>query len=192
MRKFSANIICVFVPSRKMRHKIRRAIMGQPQTPRPVEPRMGFKSYSAAAFISPRVTIGKYCSIAIGAVIGPDNHVIDGLSTSPYVCATPDDLRFEDITIENDVWIGAYAVITNKCKTIGTGAIIAAGAVVTKPVPPYAIVAGVPAKIIRYRFSSDKIHQLLASRWWDIPYEELKNMHCENIDMFLDDLKTAR
>lgn len=190
MRKITANIICLFIPDRKTRHKVRRAITGTHDAP-PQLPQIGFKSYSAAAFISPRVKIGKYCSIGIGAIIGPDNHKQTELSTSPHICAVPDDFRFQEITIENDVWIGAYAIITDKCNKIGTGAIIAAGAVVTKPVPPYAIVAGVPARIIKYRFPPDKIKQLLNSRWWNLPYNKLKNMNCENVDAFLNQLKTA-
>lgn len=127
----------------------------------------------------------------MGAIIGPDNHKQNGLSPSSYICAVPNDFRFQEIIIENNIWVGAYAIITDKCNKIGTGAIIAAGAVVTKPVPPYAVVAGVPARIIKYRFPPDKIKQLLDSQWWNLPYDKLKNMNCENVDIFLSQLKTA-
>lgn len=72
--------------------------------------------------------------------------------------------------IGNDVWIGANAIILQGV-TIGDGAIIAAGAVVTKDVPPYAIVGGVPAKVIKYRFSDEVILKLLQIKWWDKPEE---------------------
>lgn len=73
-----------------------------------------------------------------------------------------------EVKIGNDVWIGTRAMILDGI-TIGDGAVIGAGAVVTKNVPPYAIVGGVPAKIIKYRFSQDKINELLASQWWNDP-----------------------
>ncbi len=90
--------------------------------------------------------------------------------------------------IGNDVWIGTNAIVINSKKDhikIGDGAIIAAGAVVTKDIPPYAIAAGIPAKIIRYRFNNEVISKLLKSKWWDIPISELKNMDVENIEHFL-------
>lgn len=158
--------------------------------PEPPTFTLGEFSYSAAAFISPRVKIGKYCSIAIGTIIGPDNHLTTGISTSPHICPTSPDFRFNEIIIENDVWIGANAIILDKCNKIGTGAIIAAGAVVTKPVPPYAIVAGVPAKIIKYRFSQNDIKLLLNSKWWDMPHAEIIKLNCQNPQMFLRQLKS--
>ena len=75
-------------------------------------------------------------------------------------------------TIGNDVWIGAHAQIKSGI-TIGTGSIVAAGAVVTKDVPPYAIVGGVPAKIIRYRFPEETVEKLLKSEWWKLSDKEI-------------------
>ncbi|MBA1143698.1 CatB-related O-acetyltransferase [Mesorhizobium sp. CCANP35] len=77
------------------------------------------------------------------------------------------------ITIANDVWIGRHAMIMPGVH-IADGVIVAAGAVVTKDVPPYAIVGGVPAKLIRYRFSQDVIAKLLAIRWWEWSDEKIK------------------
>lgn len=74
--------------------------------------------------------------------------------------------------IGNDVWIGTRAIIMDGVNN-GDGAIIAAGAVVTKDVPPYAVVGGVPAKIIKYRFSSEIIERLNVIQWWNLPDEEI-------------------
>ena len=93
--------------------------------------------------------------------------------------------RFEEfkaqIEIGNDVWIGDSAIIMDGVK-IGDGSIIAAGAVVTKDVPPYAIVGGVPAKIIRYRFDEDDINFLLELSWWEKDKKWIK----ENAEKFSD------
>jgi acetyltransferase-like isoleucine patch superfamily enzyme len=82
-------------------------------------------------------------------------------------------VEYKRILIGNDVWIGARAVVLDGV-IIGDGAIIGACAVVTKDVPPYAIVVGVPAKIVRYRFSEKKIRQFLELQWWEWPPEEIK------------------
>ena len=91
-------------------------------------------------------------------------HAYKGISTYPfatrYLDKTIDTLSKGDIVINNDVWIGFRSTIMSGVH-IGQGAVVAAGAVVTKDVPPYAIVGGVPAKIIKYRFSPEVIEQLL-------------------------------
>jgi acetyltransferase-like isoleucine patch superfamily enzyme len=83
------------------------------------------------------------------------------------------------VKIGNDVWIGYRAIIPVNV-TIGDGAVIAAGAVVTKDVPPYAVVGGVPAKVIKYRFSPEVIERLMELRYWEMPDEEVK----KNLDLF--------
>jgi acetyltransferase-like isoleucine patch superfamily enzyme len=83
------------------------------------------------------------------------------------------------IEIGNDVWIGTSAIILSGVK-IGHGAVVAAGSIVTKSVPPYAIVGGNPAKIIKYRLSEEKIEELLEMKWWDWSEEKIK----KNIDFF--------
>ena len=133
-----------------------------------------------------KLVIGKFCSIACGAkfLFNSANHTLSSLSTYPFpiffdewgleksdVAAAWD--RKGDIVIGNDVWIGYEAVILAGV-TIGDGAVIGARAVVTKDVPPYTIVGGVPAKTIRKRFSDDVISKLLKMKWWDWPEETIK------------------
>ena len=132
-----------------------------------------------------RLVIGRFCSIACGArfLFNSANHAMASLSTSPFplfweaggldraeVASAWDNKG--DIVVGNDVWIGYEAVILAGV-TVGDGAVIAARAVVTKDVPPYTIVGGVPAKPIRRRFPEDTIRRLLALRWWDWPRERI-------------------
>ncbi len=132
-----------------------------------------------------RLVIGKFCSIACGAkfLFNSANHTQRSLSTYIFPVLFEEwGLDVEripeawdnrgDIIIGNDVWIGYEAVILSGV-TIGDGAIVAARAVVTRDVPPYAIVGGVPAKPIRQRFSNPDIAQLLELRWWDWPKEKI-------------------
>ena len=95
----------------------------------------------------------------------------------------------ESTIIGNDVWIGAKAIIRSGV-TIGDGAVIGAGAVVTKDVPPYAIVAGVPAKIIRYRFDEELRKALLAAKWWDRDMTELRTLPFNNVRQCLQKLSS--
>lgn len=126
--------------------------------------------------------IGAFSSISFDVKIGLKNHPLSYISTSPvfyskYRGWTENDLYNEGeikmVVIEEDVLISANAIIINGVK-IGRGAVVGAGAVVTKDVPPYAIVAGVPAKIIKFRFSNFTIQQIEASKWWLKDDEALK------------------
>lgn len=127
------------------------------------------------------LTIGRYCSVAQYVDIAPARHPSTWLSISArqYVdgylsfdkfsgqkTKCLDFKMFKPVTIGNDVWIGTGAVIMGGVN-IGDGAIIASGAVVTHDVPPYAIVGGVPAKVIRFRFDQEIIKRLLELRWWE-------------------------
>ena len=133
-----------------------------------------------------RLVIGKFCSIACGAkfLFTSANHTLRSLSTYTFPiffeewgldkkCVANAWDNKGDIVIGNDVWIGYEAVILSGV-TVGDGAIIGARAVVTKDVPPYAIVVGVPAKIIRKRFDEDTIAKLGRLRWWDWDREKIK------------------
>lgn len=119
-------------------------------------------------------TVGRYCSIANNVSIGQGEHELDRVSTSSRFYDSPwETLTASDCIIESDVWIGVDAVILRGVR-IGIGAVIAANAVVTKDVPPFAIVGGVPARLIRYRFSDEKQINILASQWWEKDYKEAK------------------
>lgn len=124
-------------------------------------------------------TIGKFCSIGPSVWIGGlPSHPLNLKSTFPgfyqknsnYYGVEPEyeytESEFRPVIIGNDVWIGARAMIMDGV-TVGDGAVIAAGAVVTKDVPPYAIVGGVPARIIKYRFSEKRIQEMQDSMWWN-------------------------
>ena len=132
-----------------------------------------------------KLKIGKFCSIACGAkfLFNSANHTMKSLSSYPFPIFFEEwglDVRDitsawdnkGDIVIGNDVWIGYEAVIMAGV-TIGDGAIIGTRAVVTKDVPPYTIVGGVPAKEIRKRFSEEMIAHLLNAKWWDWPIERI-------------------
>lgn len=126
--------------------------------------------------------IGKYCSIARQVVIGVSGHNYEWVTTSPIITTPSYSVISEEIKepqrsrpiIGNDVWIGMNSIIMRGV-TIGDGAVIAAGSVVTKDVAPYAIVGGNPAKLIKYRFSEDQITKLLEIKWWDWSIDKIRD-----------------
>lgn len=142
--------------------------------------------------------IGKFCSIGPHVQMGLGNHPTDTfVSTHPAFFSTKKQaqIAFTDIDlfeetkkthIGNDVWVGANAILIDGV-SIGDGAIIAAGAVVTKDVPPYTIVGGIPAKTIKKRFSEDQINQLLTIQWWNKDPKWIKRnaLRFQSIDTFL-------
>ncbi len=150
------------------------------------EVEMGNYSYIARDSMAIYATIGKFCSIAAATRINPGNHPMERAAqhhftyrSRRYGMAETDDTRFFDwrredhVTIGHDVWIGHGAIILAGV-TIGTGAVIGAGAVVSKPVAPYSIVGGVPARVIRHRHPPALAEKLMALAWWDWPHETLK------------------
>lgn len=129
--------------------------------------------------------IGKFCSISWDVTIGATNHPVNTISTHsfPYIkrigFVSEDNRSLSETRLGNDVWVGCNSVILPGAN-IGDGAVIGAGSVVTKDIPDYAIVAGVPAKIIKYRFEEDIRTKLKEVEWWNFPYSALE----ENIELF--------
>ena len=144
---------------------------------------IGDYSYTGINTTMNYTRMGKFCSIARNVDIGGFDHDYHKITTMPMFRfrqmqsgSKPITRHDELCEIGNDVWIAAGAQVLHKVK-IGDGAVVGGGAVVTKDVPPYAIVAGTPAKIINYRFDEEYIKELLNIRWWDWPDETiLKNM----------------
>lgn len=126
-----------------------------------------------------RTTIGRYCSIAATAARFGRDHTMDLKSMHGFFF----NERFGgdgrtiakrgELKIGNDVWIGHNAVILPSVTSIGDGAVIGAGAVVNKNVPPYGVATGNPCRVVRYRFSKEMRAQLLEERWWDRPLADL-------------------
>lgn len=128
-----------------------------------------------------RLTIGRYCSIAdkVEILLGGD-HRLDWVSTYPFAAMpglwpgvdAPRDYHASrgDVSIGHDVWLGSGCLILSGV-TLGHGAVVAAHAVVTRDVPPYAVVAGNPARIVRRRFDEATVAALVETAWWDFPHE---------------------
>lgn len=145
---------------------------------------IGKNSYVSFNSIVYHADIGNFCSIGPNVVIGFGDHPINMISTSPHIYLN--DLlytsretstilipHFRKVKIGNDVWIGANVYIKNGVK-IGNGVIIGAGSVVLKDVGDYEIIAGIPAVVIRKRFSDEVIKLLLESKWWFLDFKTLK------------------
>ena len=146
--------------------------------------------------------VGRYCSFAPAVAIGDGQHPMDWLSTHPFQqgesfwlegmaaqFTRPTKRETKPRTlVGNDVWIGANAIIMSGL-VIGDGAVIAAGAIVTKHVPPYAVVAGVPARVIKYRFPEETIQRLQELSWWRYRAADLVNIPFEKVDAAIDEIR---
>ncbi len=157
--------------------------------------KIGKNSYIGEGTIIPshNTEIGSFTSIASFCCIGLTIHPTNWLSTHPFQYLNSKKFSFNleekelkkfntmlPVIVSNDVWIGSYAKNKDGVK-IGDGAIIGAGAVVTKDVPPYAIVGGVPARIIKYRFDEKTIQELLSLKWWELDEEKIKYLPFDNV-----------
>lgn len=148
-------------------------------------------------------SIGRYCSIAPGAVLGDGQHHLDWLTTHPFVdgpeyradegklLSAPHGKDAGRTVIGNDVWIGANAIVMRGI-VVGDGAVIGAGAVVTKDVPSYAIVAGVPARILRYRFPRQTVRLLLKLQWWQYTAASLVGVPFHDVEAAIAEIERRR
>lgn len=143
--------------------------------------RVGLYSYGCfdAGRIARNTQIGRYCSFAPTAYVFNGNHGLSFLSLHPYLynpalaMVQRETIERSICVFEDDVWVGHNAILLPSVSRVGRGAVIAAGAVVTRDVPPYAIVAGNPAAIKRYRFEPDVIARIEETQWWMLNREQL-------------------
>lgn len=139
--------------------------------------------------VPPGVTIGRYCSFAPSAQIFLRNHGLQFIGLTAYLyneklgVVDRDMMPSASLVVGDDVWVGHNATIAPGVETIGRGAAIAAGAVVTRPVPPYAIMGGNPARLIRMRFLPEVIAAIEATRWWERDLAGLRDLVRENPDL---------
>jgi acetyltransferase-like isoleucine patch superfamily enzyme len=188
------------------RNRLRKKILGLPEVPLYTKELLGDRyqigdhTYGKPKVVSrgegASLKIGKYCSIATGVTIFlGSEHRVDWVSTYPFPYLWKEARSIQghpatkgDVVIGNDVWIG-YATTILSGVTIGDGAAIGACSLVTKDIPPYAIAAGNPVQILRYRFDEETIGRLLKIRWWDWPDQRVReNIHhiCNpSIDEFI-------
>lgn len=158
-----------------------------------------FTYYGNGTFVGNKQTvIGKYTSIAGNVAIGPGEHPLDKLSTSPYFYILPGLKKIEKprvycppCSIGNDVWIGENAFIRAGVK-IGDGAVIGACSCVLHDVPPYAVCGGVPARIIKYRFPKEIIEKLVKYKWWDLPDSVVSELPFNDIKEAVKQIESLR
>lgn len=188
MTKFFIKFLCLFIPTKNLRNKFKNCFAA---TRKPMCRHIGKHTYlgDSVAISNKKTSIGAFCSIASNVGIGPSQHPLNFLSVHPFQYLNYEKLRpqkqvdfsfSKPVSVGNDVWIGVNAVIMDGL-TIGDGAVIGANSVVTRDVPPYAIVGGIPARIIRYRFEPEIIEKLLALQWWNLPDEKIAELPFDDV-----------
>lgn len=160
-------------------------------------------TYIGRSSVVVNTVIGKFCSIASNVQIGVASHPSHWVSSSPVFCKGKNVLKknfaelefepYKQVNIGNDVWIGTNVIIKGGVK-VGDGSIVGAGSVVTKDIPPYSIVGGVPAKVIRKRFEDNEIERLLKIKWWDLDDDHLCIIanNFNDIDEFISNYKGVK
>lgn len=144
--------------------------------------KVGYGSYGGCFDphrIPPGTQFGNYCSIAEGVTIFRANHPLTSFTSHPifynpnFGIVKTDKLERPPISIGHDVWLGYNSIILPSVRKIGNGAVVGAGAVVTKDIEPYSVVVGNPARHVKYRFSFEIIRQLEDSNWFCLPKDKL-------------------
>ena len=160
--------------------------------------KIGRYSYANNSVFRTYVNIGRYTSIGRGCIIGCGIHEYKYFTTSPYIKFNVNNKDFQHeknrfleygvrTRIGNDCWIGDHVIIFSGVE-IGDGAVIGAGAIVNKNVQPYEIVAGCPARHIRFRFCSDIIKKLLDIKWWDFDLSTINDVAYKEIEKFFEEI----
>jgi virginiamycin A acetyltransferase len=141
------------------------------------------------------ITIGRYCSIGYDVFVAPPEHPTTFLSTCDSFYKNADYyksfLNGKATKIGNDVWIGANVVI-KKGVQIGDGVVVGAGAVVVDNPPPYSIIGGVPARVIKFRFNEDTTKDLLELKWWNLPTKAIRRLPFQDIEKCIRILKKQK
>jgi len=155
--------------------------------------------YSYGCFDTGRIPqgtiIGRYCSFAPTCTIFNGNHPLQFITTHPYFynphlgIIQNEAIRRTICHVSDDVWIGHNAIILPSVTSIGRGSVVAAGAIVAKNVPPYSIVAGNPAKVIKTRFEDVIIEKIELSKWWELDLPDLMELIKETPELVFDPLK---
>jgi len=160
---------------------------------------IGRHSYvSDFTHVAQQTTIGRYCSIGNSCTIGAQPHPLAWMSSHPfqYLGLAGADIStrpwpWTSTRLGNDVWIGSNVVVLGGV-IIGDGAAVGAGAVVTQNVPPYGVVVGNPARLLKSRFDKETVTELLVLKWWDLPAVEIRGLPFDDITECLAQLRQIR
>lgn len=184
LRKFILNIVKKLEGGEMLSKTLRRIFLDYHDVD------IGMYSYGGCfdpIRIMAHTKIGRYCSFGSGVWRFNANHPVTFKSTHPYfynpLCGRVGQelIHRSELVVGNDVWVGQNALIMSSVSRIGNGAVVGAGAIVTKDVPDFAVVLGNPAKIAKYRFSDETIDKIRREAWWDKDIDELR----DNFEEFL-------